>query len=160
MAGERNLWTNNVSYFQGEWASVSEPHTSVFNVELCLYGSLISHTVTATTCAYCPAPFCLLHQAIMSNSETTLERHWQREKETMSVETRDKRATMLHRLCVATSLTLTPQCSTFTSLSLGPVSQLTGVLLSVSLHMYINGEAVSLLVCVALQMWIVCYLRT
>jgi len=57
MTGEQNLWTNNVSYLQGEWASVSEPHTSVFNVELCLYRSLISHTVTATMCAYCPAPF-------------------------------------------------------------------------------------------------------
>jgi len=58
----------------------------------------------------------------------------------MAVETWDKRATMLHRLCVATSLTLAPQCSTFTSLSLGSVSQLMGVLLSVPLHMYINGR--------------------
>ena len=72
------------------WVRVSEPHTSALNVEFCLYGtyvhrsvrhdrpsrlnwSLLSLTVTATTCAYCPAPFRLLHGASMSNSETTHE---------------------------------------------------------------------------------------
>ena len=54
------------------WVSVSEPNTSAFNVEFCPYGmcsggmvvcmscvagclSLVSHTVSATTCTYCTA---------------------------------------------------------------------------------------------------------
>jgi len=52
--------------------------------------SLILCTITATTCAYCPAPFCLVHWASMSNSETTLERHWQMERERTATETRDE----------------------------------------------------------------------
>jgi len=73
---------------------------------------LVSHTVTATTCAYCPAPFHLPYWASMSNSETLLERHQWRERETTAAETWDERATTLCHLCVAISLMLAPQCST------------------------------------------------
>ena len=51
----------------GNWVSVNEPHTSVSNAEFCLYWSLVSCAVTATTCAFCSAPFRLLHQESMSN---------------------------------------------------------------------------------------------
>jgi len=45
---------------------LGEPHTSVSNAEFCLYWSLVSCAITATTCAFCSAPFCLLHQIVTS----------------------------------------------------------------------------------------------
>ena len=71
--------------------------------------SVVSYTITATTWTYCPAPFCLLHRTSMSNSETMLVRHRQREGERTATGTQDKRAAVLRRLHVATSLSLT-QC--------------------------------------------------
>ena len=40
--------------------------SSVSNAEFCLYWSLVSSAITATTCAFCSAPF-RLHQESMSN---------------------------------------------------------------------------------------------
>jgi len=107
------------------WASVS---TLVYSMPsfVCMYVHWTMHhsqysqlsrsLVLCTVIAYCPAPFYVLKY--MSNSETTLERHWQmdgrwRGKRRLK-ETWDERAAALCTLCVVTLLTLTQQCSTFT----------------------------------------------
>ena len=89
------------------WAARAQLLVPVLNVP-----DLVSRTVTATTCAYCPVPFHLPYWASMSNSETLLERHQWRERETTAAETWDERATTLCHLGVAISLMLAPQCST------------------------------------------------
>ena len=122
------------------WASVSKPHSSAFDVtvESCLCGmytftsarmsqlvwsaqlvtciahlvTCIAHLVTCIAHRYWH-DMCLL-SCRTSNSETLFERRQWRERETIANETWDERATTLCHLCVATSHTLTPHCSTFT----------------------------------------------
>ena len=100
------------------WASMSKPHTSVFDVEFCLCGtssicgtSQPAQLVSGIVHYYCHHMnlFCLLHRTSMSNSETMLVRHRQREGERTATGTQDKRAAVLRCLHVATSLSLT-QC--------------------------------------------------
>ena len=135
------------------WGQASVSPQQCVQCRVCLYGtyvgsvhhsrygrlswSLVSCAVTATTCAYCPAPFCLLCRASISDIGTTLEWYRQRERDctficlwfrsykhpnihpsevlanVMAAETQGKRATTLHRLRTATWLTFAPQCSTF-----------------------------------------------
>jgi len=66
----------------------------------------------------CSFPF--LPQKSMSSSDTMLERCRQRERGRTTAAMVDEKVTALHRLCVATSLTLAQQCSTFNCSSLIP----------------------------------------
>lgn len=101
--------------------SVIHPRYSAFNVEcfVCMIHTpdhksrpdqFILCTVTATMCAYCHASFHLLHQASSSNCKSMLEQHRQMERERMAAKTQNKGATTLHRLGIAVSLMLIPQC--------------------------------------------------
>jgi len=67
--------------------------------------------VTHIARCYCHHMFRLLQQASVFISETTLKRGW---REGVVAGTPDKRTAAFHCLCIATSLTLIPQCSSFT----------------------------------------------
>ena len=96
-------------------ASMSKPHL----VELLnkMYVRTIRRAVNQLQLLF----YVFLHHASIQkwfttlNVGTTLEWHQQRarERERTVTETVDERTARVHLLCVASSLTLTPQCSTF-----------------------------------------------
>lgn len=112
------------------WGSMHKPHTSVFNVEFCRYGRYV-HTFTGLYISACPATCIAWHYyhhvrllccPIPSLSSSNYVQWWdhawatltERDREMMAAKTRNKRATALHCLHVATTLMLTPQGSAFT----------------------------------------------
>jgi len=111
------------------WVSVNEPHTSVFNVEFCLYHmfvpyvctymyrtvrgsqhsqlswSLILCTTTATTCSFCfTERVCATVRPCLNMANRCHQMEWER----TAAETQNERAAALHHLCVAYSFTLAP----------------------------------------------------
>jgi len=106
---------------------MSEPHTSAFNVEFCLYSMYVGPYIAAIMAGsagrlYCVlllprAPTVLLHSAsskYIQQWDHTGVMPTEGEGKKKTTETQDKRAVALHHVHIATSLVLVPQCSTFT----------------------------------------------
>ena len=91
---------------------------------------------------YCPAPFRLLPQESMSNSETMLEQRRQGGGENTAAETLDERTAALQRLRTATSLTPAPQSSTstYSNFVLSGVHELRTAAKSIKLITYMHAE--------------------
>jgi len=122
----------SVDYY---WASVSENHTSAFNVKFCLYGTYVGPYAMAGAAgaaspdshSYCgpllpPLMYSLtLEHICLMKSQNGVGQYRYTSWATLTDGVgkngywdQDERATALHLLCVATSLMLAPQCSTST----------------------------------------------